>query len=72
MLSAEKPFTNEEGYRMAGIICGAALALVSVLMILVYPFSKKSAFMQRYGRIIALICTVAGIIIALVFAWGGL
>ncbi len=46
---------------MAGVICGAGLALVSVLAILLYPFSKKGEFMQRYGRVIALGCAVGGI-----------
>lgn len=57
---------------MAGVICGALLALAGVLAILVYSFSKKSAFAQRYGRVIALGCAVLGIILALIFAWGGL
>jgi hypothetical protein len=64
--------TSGEGCRMAGVICGAGLALVSVLAILLYPFSKKGEFMQRYGRVIALGCAVGGIIIALLFAWVGL
>lgn len=63
---------TEEGVRMAGVICGAVLTLLSVLAILVYPFSKKGEFAQRYGRVIALACAVAGIFVALFFAWGGL
>lgn len=57
---------------MIGIVCGSMLVLASAMTILFFPFSKKGLFAQRYGRLLALIGMVAGILVALLFAWKGL
>ncbi|MFZ5975168.1 MAG: hypothetical protein ACOYU3_07150 [Bacillota bacterium] len=57
---------------MIGVVCGIMLVLVSALAILFFPFSKKGEFLQRYGRLLALIGMVAGILLAVLFAWKGL
>lgn len=54
---------------MIGIILGAVLALAGVLAILFFPFSKRGGFAQRYGRFLALLCMVAGILLVLICIW---
>ena len=54
---------------MIGLLAGIVLILISLFAI---PLSKKSVFGQRYGRLLALVGVVVGILVALLFAWKGL
>lgn len=51
-----------------GVIVSMLVAIACALGILLFPFSKKSEVIQRYGRIILLAGMVIGIVSALIFA----